>query len=150
MILPIIDIGDVFYHNANKSSLEKLRVLQNRAIRSVYNMRPRENTDQAEKKLNLLKPEKRRQLHVLQLAKWMADSGAHSDNRTLSTRSHAPGRRALTVPHPRKSLFLHSFYYQACKTWNDLPIELHREENNLVFKNIVRDMLFKEKLQVDV
>lgn len=69
MILPMIDIGDVFYHSANKSSINKLCVLQKRAIRTVYKKSPQENTDLAVTKLKLLAPGIRRLLHIFQIAK---------------------------------------------------------------------------------
>lgn len=55
-ILPIFDIGDTFYHSASASHLDKLRVLQNRAIRLIFNLPARENTDTYLTSLKMLPP----------------------------------------------------------------------------------------------
>lgn len=146
MIIPIMDIGDVFYSSASKLMLNKLRVLQNRVIRLALGLKPRENVDELQKSNNILPTGKRRALHIYQTAKWLADSNEYQDDRQLSTRSHAIGRRPLRVEKPQKTIYQKSFIYQASVLWNNLDTELHKEEKNNIFTNIVRDMLKKDAI----
>lgn len=56
----IFDIGDIFYRGAAASHVDKLRILQNRAVRLIYKLPARENTDRLLVNLKLLPLKKRR------------------------------------------------------------------------------------------
>lgn len=45
MILPVMDYGDLFYHNKNNKLLNKLRTIQNRSIRIISQLPRLTNTD---------------------------------------------------------------------------------------------------------
>lgn len=68
MILPILDYGDVFYHNNKVRYLSKLHVLQNNAICIIKRLHTITNTDQCHTELNLLDLYTRRNLHMIQFA----------------------------------------------------------------------------------
>lgn len=63
MIVPLFDVGDVFYDSTNQASLNKLQVLQNRAVRIIMKMPSRSNTTEAHHKLNILSLEESFILH---------------------------------------------------------------------------------------
>lgn len=96
MILPLYDVGDIFYDSANAAYLNKLQILQNRAVRVLLQLPCRQNTDEAHSKLNLMKLKSRRKLHMIQIAHWMAHQNKYWDLRILKTRAHAEGRKSIT------------------------------------------------------
>lgn len=129
MILPIFDYGDIFFsHSANKVLLNKLQTLQNSAIRIICKLDKRSNTETDEKDLGLLRLEKRRLLHCIQLGAIYAQNTDYIDthqNRNMRTRAISDNRRQLSVIYPRKSLCERSFAYQIRTIWNSLPTEFH-------------------------
>lgn len=68
MILPILDYGDIFFHNKRGKLLKKLQVLQNSCIRIISKLPRLTNTTEEEVKLGLLPLKMRRSLHILQFA----------------------------------------------------------------------------------
>lgn len=146
MILPLFDIGDVSYGSASQVLLDKLRVLQNRALRIIFRIHARENTTLAEKKINLMPLEQRRLLHVMQIARWIKEKGVFVDKRRLPTRAHAPNRHMLTVQRPRVTLYQRSFIQKACIAWNKLPTDLHTEKDPEVYKKRVKELICSNKL----
>lgn len=125
MIMSLYDIGDVFYCTTNKAHLCKLQTLQNRALRVIYKLGNRENTDSNHDKMGIMKLESRRKLHTIQLASWLATQEQYRDLSTLSTRAHSVGRRNLKLERINKSQYQKSFLHQAGILWNDLPTEIH-------------------------
>lgn len=105
--------------------LNKLQTLQNRAVRIVYTLPRRSNTDSYAKKCHLLPLLKRRKLHLIQLASWMAMTEQYRDLRPGSTRSCDQGKKKLKVIFPRRNKIKRSFLYQGSVIWNDLPSECH-------------------------
>lgn len=93
MILPLFDIGDSFYLGATQGLLDKLRVLQNRAVRLACGLHAKTNTDSLLAKFNLLPLNKCRTLHLLQYARLIAEQDGNLHLRMLRTRSHNEGRR---------------------------------------------------------
>lgn len=125
MILHLFDVGDVFYHGATQTMLNKIESLQNRAIRVVAKM-PRISSVQEElKKRKLLSLERRRKLHLAQLARWMSSKDKFKDHTMGITRSHAQDKVKLKVIYPTKNKVQRSFIYQATTLWNNLPAHLH-------------------------
>lgn len=114
MILPLFDIGNVFYIGACQQSLSRLRVLQNKALRIIFRIDPRESTLWAMNKIKIMPLDQRRALHVIQLIKWIKECGTLEDKRNLPTRAHATDRKMLIVNRPRTVLYQRSFIYRAC------------------------------------
>lgn len=107
------------------TALRKLQVLQNMALRIVLKLPSRSNTDHAHQKLNIMRLNTRRKLHITQLAQWLAGHDRYRDKRCLSTRSHAEGRRNIKIMKPNKNVFQKSFIYKAAENWNSLSREAH-------------------------
>lgn len=129
MIVPLYDYGDVFFSNScKKDLLKKLQTLQNYAVRTINRMPTRTNTTIAEAELGLMPLEKRRWLHSLQLAYYLANDVnniQHQRNLGVNTRALATSRKQLKVFAPRKVLTERSFSYQIRKLWNSLPTTYH-------------------------
>lgn len=135
MILPIIDYADIFYHNKNASLLKKFQIIQNRCIRIISQLPRISNTEDEEKKLDLLPLNTRRAVHVLQFAsdivskqpELMSDSnsGLSNKNPGALTRSQNPNRKQMTMFRPNKSITEKSISYTLRKSWNALPTWAH-------------------------
>lgn len=143
MILPLFDVGDIFMVGASGALTDRLRVLQNRALRIVYKLPRRTNTDEYLHRANLLTLKKRRALHLIQYARWLATYGENLDNRTAATRSRGKGRKKLFTITPRCERVRQSFLYRAERLWNMLPTEYHVETDNDKFKLLLRTALVK-------
>lgn len=108
MIIPIFDYGDVFFsHSANKVLLNKLQTLQNSAIRIISKLPSRINTDSEEESLGLLRLEKRRLLHSIQLGAVLAQDESQCDtgsNMNIRTRAISTDRRQLTLFNPKRTI----------------------------------------------
>lgn len=124
-ILPLLDVGDVFYDCTTKSLLDKLQCLQNRAIRIIYRLGSRDNTDKMHSDMKILKLRDRRLLHILQLARWVSDKDENCNTRDLLTRAHEQGRKNLLTYRPNKRRCQQSCSYKAARLWNQLPTILH-------------------------
>lgn len=107
MIIPLFDIGDVFYDSTNATYLKKFQTLQNRAIRIIYRLSSI-NTDEFHGKLNILQLSDRRKLHITQLAQWLSQIDTLKGKRNLNTRSHAPGRCNLRLEKTNKNIYYKS------------------------------------------
>lgn len=138
MILPLFDTGELFYLSASQGLLDGLRILQNRALRIACGLPPRTNTDQLLVKLNLLPLKKRRILHLLQLARWLAGREENLDQRIISTRMHGRDRKILKVMNPKCDKVTNSFIYRCATLWNSLPTEYHAEMTDDKFKIMLR------------
>lgn len=89
MIMPLLDVGDIFYNSTKKALLKKLDVLQNRALRVIYRLPPRSDMSQVEMKMNILPLHQRRLLHLLQIGRWISSISKFRDHRALCTRAHS-------------------------------------------------------------
>lgn len=147
MILPLLDQGDVFYHGAVKVHLNRLQLIQNRAIRIIHKIPRLCNVQEIcnvicnESECHVPLLEKRRKLHLAQIAKWLASQQAYRDKIEAHTRSHAIDRIKLRVIFPRKQKVKHSFLYQAAILWNDLPTYLHMVTKSEEFKGEILPFL---------
>lgn len=141
MILPLLDVGDVFYHSVGMKYKGRLQALQNRALRVIYRMEHRTNTDQAQKEMGLLALQDRRCLHLIQLACWMEEIPENKDTRKLSTRAHALGRKNIRITKPNNQRYAQSFLYKASSLWNKLPTSAHALKESDKFKNLITEWI---------
>lgn len=103
-------------------------------------MPPRTNTNDEEKNLNLLPPDKRRWLHSIQLAFYLANDAGNlhvpSDSGIL-TRALARNRKQLKIFSPKKAITERSFSFQISKLWNSLPTTYHTAASRLGLTNLL-------------
>lgn len=148
-MLPLIDVGDVFYESTTKSLLDKLQCLQNRAIRIIYRFEPRANTDKMHQNMKLLKLRDRRMLHLLQLARWISEHEEYCDARNLPTRAHVQGRKNLKIYRPNNYRRQQSCSYKAAKQWHQLPTILHIELKKEKFKTMAVDSIVTQRISIE-
>lgn len=133
MILPVIDYGDIFYHNKCSGLLNKLQVIRQRCIQTISKLPKYTNTSEEERKLNLLKLTVRRALHIYQFAHETIINNPHlleknQANRPTSlrkTRSQNPIRNQFSLFRPTKTLIEKSITYAMRHSWNNLPTSAH-------------------------
>lgn len=132
MILPVIDYGDIFYHNTNASLLKKLQVIQNKCMRIISRLPRLANTVGEERKLDLV-PLCERSLHIIQFAYELVINQSNvlekyhleSTPDRIITRSQDPGRKQITMFRPTKSLIKKSISYTMRNPGMKLPTVAH-------------------------
>lgn len=141
MIVPLFDYGDIFFnHSCKKDLIKRLQSLQNHAIRTINRLPTRTNTSKDEIELNLLPLEKRRWLHSVQMAFYLASNGENLLQQRVSgvnTRALAVNRKQLLLFAPKKALTERSFSYQIRKMWNALPITYHSAASRSELTNLL-------------
>lgn len=143
MILPVMDYGDLFYHNKNARLLNKLHIIQNRSVRIISELPKLTNTDSEMKKLDLLSLSTRRALHTLQFAfdlikcqpNLVIQFNNVFSNDRMHTRSHNPNRNQFNLFRPTKSKTKKSISYVMRRAWNALPSEVHQIEDKTTLSN---------------
>lgn len=148
-ILPLMDVGDVFYSSTTKSLLNKLQCMQNRAIRIIHKLEPRSNTDKMHQNMRLLKLDDRRLLHTIQLARWAAEQDEYRDTRELSTRAHMQGRKNLKIYQPNNYRCQRACSFRAAKLWSQLPTILHSNLKKEEFKTKEVDCIVSRRINTD-
>lgn len=146
MILPLFDNGDTFFIATNKSLLDRLDVLQNRAIRTIFRMSRRDNTQKAMEKLRVTPLNQQRLLHLMQLTKWIKEVGTLVDKRQLPTRAHSENRCNLLIMKPRTTLYQKSFLHTGCTIWNTLPSDAHILKDPDKYKKCIKELINQNKL----
>ena len=68
MILPIVEYGDVFFSSLSSNTRKKLQVMQNKALRIVFNKDKKESRLSLHKEANISELKVRRKIHTLQFA----------------------------------------------------------------------------------
>lgn len=148
MILPIMDYADIFYHNKNSVLLKKLQIIQNRCIRIISKLPRLTNTENEEKRLDLLSLGVRRAIHIIQFASdivqkqqnlLMAPSNSNSNNigTRTQTRSQNPDRNQMAMFRPKKGLVEKSISYTLRKAWNALPTWAHQTADKHALANFL-------------
>lgn len=141
MVLPLRDVGDIFYQCTTKKLLDKLQVLQNRALCIIFKLPSRTNMDVFHLSTGLLFLVNRRKLHSLQLANWLATDASHVVRHDLPTRSHAKDRRNQWVERPNKTKYLNSMAYLIPLLWNNFPTIAQNIPDPLEFMTLIKQYL---------
>lgn len=109
-ILSYFDIGDVFYHSANKAPLAKRQTLQNKALRCIYLNNTGESTIELHIKSKLLTLEDRRKSNLAAIAhSWKLNCFDLCRSRDRILRSN--DTRVLIKPLARSKKFERCFVY---------------------------------------
>ena len=119
MILLLMDYNDQFYNFSLSPGKIKLQKLQNKALRIIYKMHTRSNTDGAHAAAKLFFLDDRRTINMLSLAYKLSKIPGNIDLRQVYTRqADAP---LLKVIAPTKELVRNSIVYKCAVLWNNLP-----------------------------
>lgn len=135
MILSILDYADLFYHYKNPGLLKKLQSIPNRTIRIISKLPRITNTENEERRLELLPLNTRRAIQIVQYASdivykqpnlTMTLSNSTAVNTGTVTRSQNPHRTQMKMFRPKKGIFERSISYTLRKAWNALPTWAHQ------------------------
>lgn len=136
-ILPLLDYGDILYDGTSQQLLNKLQILQNRAIRTICNPPTRTNTDCYHEQLRLLPLAQRRKIHITQLGYWLVNTESYIDNRQLPIRSHTSMANLLKVSRTKNHMCAKNYKHKAITYWNNVPPDIR----NLVNKKKILNYL---------
>ena len=122
-ILPTFDYADYVYSPHKSTQEEKLQMVQNRALRTVYRVKlgknPKYTTKQMQKMSGCLPLHHRRRIHLLNYA-----YGLKINQPDIIDRRHLPTRRhdcMRYIYQPAKKLvYRRSLRYRAIADWNNL------------------------------
>lgn len=123
-------------------------ILQNRAMRIIFKIKPRDSTQTAMDKIKVLPLDHHRALQRMQLVRWIRDCGILADKRNLPTRAHALDRHTLTIRKPRNAVYQKLFLHRACLGWNSLPTDLHNLDDTDLYKNRINELIRENKLVI--
>lgn len=137
LIAPIMKYAQLFLCSGPASLLDKQLVLQNKALRIIYNLGNRTNVDDKRCTLSILTPEIERRVEMICHSYLLSLNQENCDLRALGTRSHTEGRRQLKIINPINNKIAKSYYFISRKWWNQLPTHLHQIPNIREFKIIL-------------
>ena len=141
MVLPTLDYVDYIWDRDNLGENRELQLIQNKALRVIYNVKlgknPEFNTVQLHKKGNCQELNTRRDMHLLFYAFSLAKNPNNVDNRNIPTRRHM-GKR-LVVPRSLKPIVLRSAFYRAVTRWNQLKALYTNIEDLSAFKISIKN-----------
>lgn len=153
-ILPYYDIGDVFYHSSQKKYLQKLQVLLNNSLRSVYLKHKGEigSVKSMHEDGNLLFLDDRRRLHLLKIAFKMHNVGClnplgvpgqeEKDDCAPRMKLRSSNQRRLPNDRVNCAKFENSFMNKCVRLWNCLDVSLKQCDNvNLFSLRVKKEMM---------
>ena len=148
MILPILEYGDIFLTAASKVDRDKLQTLQNRALRTVFQVDRYHSSDILHDEAKLLKLKYRREQHLLQFMFTKRDDKAFCLSRRrqgVNTRSSKKINFVLRKPATEK--YKRSISYTGPKRWNTLPSSIQKAPDINNFKLKLGSLLSKRVMR---
>jgi hypothetical protein len=153
LIMPHFDYCDIVYCNISAEQIHKLQVLQNNAVRYIYDVKRGDRLNDFYKKCNMIKVEDRRNLHILtqthkilykngpeylnDFATTLADVRIHSER---ESRSH---KMKLLAPFVSVEVPESCFKVKCYRLWNNLPPTLCLNPNLTAVKKILEEQILK-------
>ena len=144
LILPYLNYGVECWHAAPNYSLEKLHVLQKKAIRAIFNQPYNAHTNGYFKNNGLLKLKDIYRLNLCTHMYKITESPANYDislqPRTLSSIHSYNTRNSNNIATPRcnRTTTQSSFLYQSAREWNILPQQIKGSKTSSSFKYALR------------
>ena len=149
MILPILEYADIFVTAASKENRDKLQVLQNRALRTVFQVDRYHSTELLHDEAKLLRLRYRRETHILQFmytkskdTNFCKKSTRRRSRIGVKTRSQKKCNFILGKPSTEK--YKRSISYKGPKIWNTLPGTIQKANSGFEFKNKVCKFMNKK------
>jgi hypothetical protein len=146
-----------WYTGLTKKYQKKLQVLQNKMVRFILDMSPREHVGQAQlqtlKYLDIQNRYKQLRLrHVHNVFQSTGPSYLHQlFTRTSAVHSYGTRSNSLNVYVPRvKGQTFKSFFYQSILDWNSLPSDIKLIQDKETFKRAVKSHLSRNAMTQDL
>ena len=132
MVLPYADYGDIFYDIANQGVLNRMQVVQNRALRMALGVNHRYPTILVHQNaaISSLKPRR-----VSHLRNFMFKQQSNLDIvnvRLVNTRAH--DATVFTTLRPKNETYKRNVYYRGAITWNQLSVDVRNTADFQNFK----------------
>ena len=149
LISPYLNYGILAWGNTHQTFLDKLLLLQKKALRVVFNLHARAHTDILFFENNILKIN---DLHLFQLGQFMYNFNTNSlpiiFNDLFSTNEHVhnyPTRqsREFHLPLLRTILAQNTFVFTGPRYWNNLDQSIKDAKTFVSFKYLLRKHLLK-------
>ena len=142
-----------WFTGLTKTYQRKLQIFQNKMIRFILELTPREHVGQDHfNSVKLLDSQNRaKQLclnHMLNIFHQQGPSYLHQFfTRTSDVHRHATRASSMNFHVPRvKGITAHSFFYHATLDWNCLPVNIKSIQNKSAFKTAMKSHLFRSAM----
>ena len=121
MILPVMEYGDVVYENSDLKLLDKLQILQNRALRICLNRQVHIPVILLHQECKIAKLKARRIAHLRMFMFKQKHNEMIVNRREVFTRAH--DALLFTVIRPNNEKYKRNVYYKGALKWNELSVE---------------------------
>ena len=142
LILPHLNYGVECWYAAPNFSLNKLQVLQKKAVRAIFNMPYNSHTNDVFKENGLLKLVDIYRLnlacHMYNIRKMPANYDISLRPRSMSSIHSYETRNSIAIPRYNKTTSQSSFLYQSAKEWNLIPECIKNSRSLASFKGNLR------------
>ena len=136
MILPVIDYGDIFYASGYQNVLNKIDLLQNRAVRMIGKLNKRDHVSPTRARLEIEELSKRRLKHLLELS-YVASLSLNNHKYIQKTTRFNHKKKILKTDKVNSDIYKRSSLYKSRIIWNSLNQEYHNCENLISFRTLV-------------
>ena len=144
LILPHLNYGIECWYATPNFALNKLEILQKKAIRAIFNLPYNSHTNDIFKENSLLKLHDIYKLNLACHTYNVVNSPENYDNslhpRTVSSihSYNTRNRNNISVPRCNLTTSQSSFRFQSAKEWNSIPEQIKSLESHASFKNNLR------------
>ena len=132
MVLPHADYGDILYDVANKNTLDKLQIIQNKSLRKCLGLDHLYPTIATHQEARISKLQPRRQMHLCNFMFKQKNNMSIVNTREIYTRAH--DALLFTTVKPKNQTCKKSVLYRGAMLWNSLSIEVRSIEDFETFK----------------
>ena len=145
LILPYLNYGVECWHAAPNCALNKLQVLQKKAVRAIFNLPYNSHTNDFFKENGLLKLN---DIYRLNLTSHMYNIRINPANYDISLHPRSMSsihsyntrnRDSFTIPRYNRTASQSSFLYQSAKEWNLIPQQIKDSSGCASFKSNLRN-----------
>ena len=150
LILPYLNYGVECWHAAPNYVLNKLQVLQKKAIRAIFNLPYNSHTNDYFKENGLLKLH---DIYRLNLTSHTYNIRNNPSNYDISLHPRAMSsihsyntrnRNSLTIPRYNRTASQSSFLFQSSKEWNLIPQQIKDSSSCTSFKYNLRKFYYSQ------
>lgn len=132
MVLPHADYGDIFYGVARKAILDRMQIVQNKALRMCLGLDYLYPTVLTHQRAAISKLEPRRRMHLVNFMYKQQSNQDIVNNRNVFTRAH--DATLFLCFKPKNESSKKSALYRGAIHWNNLTVNVRNIEGYEAFK----------------
>ena len=146
IVISSLDYCNSLYFGISPRLLNQLQIIQNRACRTIFGLKKRDNVDKYLKNLHWLKINQRIEFKILLLVFKSINGLAPTYLKELISYNNVSGSRlpSLQTPISQSSRMDRAFINYAPRLWNSLPISVKQSDNIHLFKKRLKQYLFNK------